>query len=89
MRKWLGQHREELKTDCYVSTILTAYTTRQDIKRLQIFESSKKSLIKNNMDLYRLFKDNLEQFFNYLKSNTFRHICIRTTGERVEELGWI
>lgn len=67
-RKWLGQHRIELQERLYyVSAILTAYSTGKSVKSIQEFEESKKSLIKNNKELYRLFKDNLEQFFYYLR----------------------
>ena len=70
-RKWLGQQRNKINMNHYVSSVLTAYATGKDIDAAQEFEESKKSLIKNHKNLYQLFKSNLEQFFNYLrKQNT-------------------
>ena len=68
-RKWIGRNKDELTKPYYVCTILKSYAKNLPLAQVQKDEHRKKCFIRegNNKEIYKLFKDNLEQFSNYIK----------------------
>lgn len=68
-RKWLSKNREELKAkNCYITTIIQAYSKNKPLAEIQAFETVKKELRYNTAykPIQELFKNDLERFFHYI-----------------------
>ncbi len=75
-RKWLANNREELKTKYYyISTILSAYSKKQNLNYLQSYLSAKKNIKDySKKDFVKEKFGSLENFYHYIaKHDTTIH----------------
>ena len=87
---WLIKNRTEIVAHkYYISTILSAFTSKRPLDEVQAFEARKKELICNKSlkHLREVFKHELESFFAYIdKQKTHLH-SYKDYLEACEELG--
>ena len=69
-RKWLAQHRAEIREHYYyASTLLKAYKTNRPLNETQMLETQLKyfNVDKDNKPLKELFKGEIDKFLLYIK----------------------
>ena len=71
-RKWIIKNKEKLAytNNYYISSIIKAYKTKQDLDKVQRFEIFLKTFSHddNYQRVKRLFNGNIETFYNYIQS---------------------
>ena len=87
---WLIKNRKEIiARKYYISTILTAYSSKRPLEEVQAFEQKKKELICNKSlkHLREVFKNELESFFSYIEKQKTHLHSYKDYLEACEELG--
>ena len=75
-RKWLSVHRDELrKNGYYVSTVLTAYRTKESLADTQAFEETKKSFCRDGSfsEIRELLDGDYKAYFTYVAKQEITH----------------